>query len=185
MSDYEKWLTDDVLSLIGKEATARVSPDVVTEGDIRRFVQAVMDDNPVHYDEEIASKSKYGGVAAPGSYPITFVGKRSPGSPDPLVEGEQGVGQHTRELHVPIPGDPRLFHGSSELEVRRLARPGERITMRTRLTDIHERTGRSGRLAFVVTEKTFTNQDGEVLCIERYTGVAMLGDGSGPSEEGR
>lgn len=171
----KEWPTPQIMALIGKEATPRTSPDEATKSDIRRFVQAVMDDNPVYYDEARAAKSKFGGVVAPGSYPITFTGKRHPGTPDPMDERVRSLGQESRELYVPVPGDARMFHGSSDLEIRRLARPGDRITVRERLVDIFEKTGRSGRLAFVVTEKTFTNQRGEVLCIERYTGVGIVG----------
>ena len=171
----ESWMTEEVMGMIGKEATPRVSPDEVNKSDIRRFVQAVMDDNPIFYDEAQAAQTRYGEIVAPGPYPVTFVGKRPLGTPDPMGQQETGVGQAARELHVPLPDDARLFHGSSDLEIRRLPRLGDRITVRERLTDIYEKTGRSGRLAFVVTEKTFTNQDDEVLCIERYAGVAILG----------
>ena len=171
----ESWMTEKVMGMIGKEAPPLVSPDEVNKSDIRRFVQAVMDDNPIFYDDARASQTKYREIVAPGSYPVTFVGKRPLGTPDPMTQQETGVGQAARELQGPLPDDARLFHGSSDLEIRRLPKLGDRITMRERLTDIYEKTGRSGRLAFIVTEKTFTNQDDEILCIERYAGVAILG----------
>jgi hypothetical protein len=42
-----------------------------------------------------------------------------------------------------------------------------------RVVDAYERAGRRGRLLFVVTENVFTNQDGDVLCTERYVDVGQ------------
>lgn len=163
-------ITDEIRAMIGKEGKSITSCDDVSTGDIRRFVQAIMDESRIYYDTTHATKTKYGGIVCPGSFPITFVRRRPPGSSDPLVEGEkEDAAPGERDwLQVPWPPHMQQFHAYSELYVYRFARPGDRITERTQITDIYEKKGRTGRLGFIVTDKTFINQKGEVLCVERY-----------------
>ncbi len=52
-----------------------------------------------------------------------------------------------------------------------MPQPGDTITSQSRIVDVYEKSGRSGMLGFSVKETVFTNQNGEVLCIDRYTGV--------------
>jgi len=44
-------------------------------------------------------------------------------------------------------------------------RPGERLIGRSEIHDIYEKTGRSGRMMFVVHRMTFTNPRGEVASV--------------------
>lgn len=168
------FITDEIRAMIGREAPPFTSCDDVSTGDIRRFVQAIMDDSPIYYDTSQASRTKYGGIVCPGSFPITFVRRRAPGTPDPVASSTTGgvEPEQRDELRVPWPPHMHVFHAYSELFIYRFAQPGDRITQRTRITDIYEKQGRSGRLGFIVTDKTFANQKGEVLCVERYCDLA-------------
>lgn len=163
-------VTDKIRAMIGKEGKPVTSCDEVSSGDIRRFVQAIMDESRIYYDTSHASQTKYGGIVCPGSFPITFVRRRTPGTPDPIVASttEEAKSGERDWLQVPWPSHMQQFHAYSELFIYRFAQPGDRITERTQITDIYEKQGRSGRLGFIVTDKTFVNQDGAVLCVERY-----------------
>lgn len=163
-------VTDEIRAMIGKEAKPLESCDDVSTGDIRRFVQAIMDDSRIYHDASRARETKYGGIVCPGSFPITFVRRRAPGTPDPVVSYGKTEAKHEQrnEFQVPWPPNAQIFHAYSELFIYRFAQPGDRITQRSRITDIYEKQGRSGRIAFIVTDKTFSNQKGEVLCVERY-----------------
>ena len=66
----------------------------------------------------------------------------------------------------------RVMAGGVEVEFLRPLRPGDVLTFKTRLADIYEREGRTGRLVFTVNEATYTNQMGEVVVIERTTTIA-------------
>jgi hydroxyacyl-ACP dehydratase HTD2-like protein with hotdog domain len=168
-------ITDELRAAIGMEWPPITSCDPVQSSEVRRFTQATMDASRIYYDEAYARERKYGGLTAPGSFPITFPRRRAPGTPDPVVPGP-GVSQAEAAIgragpQIPWPPQLKVFHAYSDLEIYEHARLGDRITMRRRIVDVHERTGRRGLLLFVVTENVFTNQDGDVLCTERYVDV--------------
>ncbi len=57
-----------------------------------------------------------------------------------------------------------LLHGSTELECYKPVRPGDRITVTVKLTNIRERQGsRSGKMAFVTFDIAYRNQKGELV----------------------
>lgn len=170
-------ITDEVRAAIGMEWPPITSCDPVQSSEVRRFTQATMDDSRIYYDEAYARERKYGGLTAPGSFPITFPRRRAPGTPDPVVPGPEvsaadaAIGRSGPQ--IPWPPQLTVFHAYSDLEIYQHARLGDRITMRRRVVDAYERAGRRGRLLFVVTENVFTNQDGDVLCTERYVDVGQ------------
>ena len=54
-----------------KQYIGKVDPPHLREvekGAIRRYADAVGDDNPLYYDEEYAKKTKYGGIIAPPGF---------------------------------------------------------------------------------------------------------------------
>lgn len=168
-------ITDELRAAIGMEWPPITSCDPVQSSEVRRFTQATMDTSRIYYDEAYARERKYGGLTAPGSFPITFPRRRAPGTPDPIVPGpgvsevEAAIGRSGPQ--IPWPPQLKVFHAYSDLEVYQHARLGEYITMRRRIVEVYERAGRRGMLLFVVTENVFTNQAGDVLCTERYVDV--------------
>ncbi|MFN8556859.1 MAG: MaoC family dehydratase N-terminal domain-containing protein [Dehalococcoidia bacterium] len=150
--------------------------DTVEAGPCGVFVQATMDEDPNYWDPEAAQSSKFGAVVAPPLYP-SFAFRRRPGTPDPLDEalgnrdfdGLRGFSEsRLPEIpHLPV----RMLNGGVEAEFFAQAKVGDRITGQTRYADIYEREGRTGRMLFIVTETTFTNQDGVVLVKTRNTAI--------------
>jgi hypothetical protein len=80
-------ITDELRAAIGMEWPPITSCDPVQSSEVRRFTQATMDDSRIYYDEAHARERKYGGLMAPGSFPITVPRRRAPGTPDPVVPG--------------------------------------------------------------------------------------------------
>jgi len=64
-----------------------------------------------------------------------------------------------------------VLNGGVEAEFFAFARHGDRITAQSQYSDIYEREGRDGKMIFVITETTYTNQDGHVLAKIRNTGI--------------
>ncbi|MGI8553334.1 MAG: FAS1-like dehydratase domain-containing protein [Dehalococcoidia bacterium] len=171
----QTYLTDEVREYIGRESEPMTAWDLVDASAVRRFTQAIMDPDPSYWDEASAEHSRYGGTVAPPLYP-SFAFRREPGSPDPLDRfGEDreydGLGGGTGAAGLPVVPLPlpRLLNGGVEAEFFQLARVGDRITARSRYADIYERSGRSGTMVLIVTETTYTNQDGVLLLKSRNT----------------
>lgn len=164
-------VTDEIRALIGVEGPPVTSSEVVEPGALRRFVQAIMDDDRIYWDEEYAKGTRYGGVVAPPLFP-GFTNRRRPGTPDPLDrlktdhdwDGATGAGDDSGALPpVKLPL-VRLLNGGVSAEFFAYCKPGDRITGQNRYVNIAEREGRDGSpMVIITTETTFTNQDGVLL----------------------
>jgi hypothetical protein len=162
------YITDEVKQLIGHETDWVEACDPVEQGAIRRFHQAVMDDDPVYWRQADAAATRYGGIAAPPLFPLHAF-RRPSGTPDPLnrVLGDPDFDGVTRDFGlglppVPIPL-PRLLNGGNQVEVYRLAHPGDRIRARSKYVDIYQKEGKSGLLVFILVETVYANRKGEIL----------------------
>jgi acyl dehydratase len=117
----------------------------VTKEHILSFCEALDDTNPLFTDEEAAKSGPYGSVVAP---PAFYTSIRTGGGLDPKLRYgnlQLNAGQHW-EYRAPV-------------------RPGDVITATSKVHDIYEKTGRTGRMVFLVRRTTYTNQDGETVAI--------------------
>jgi acyl dehydratase len=172
-------ITDEIRELIGVEGEPFEVGEAVESGAVRRFSQATMDDDPAYWDQNHAQQTKYGGVIAPPLYP-GFVNRRPAGSPDPLdrfkedpewdgtTGGEKPASGGLPPVNLPL---RRLLNGGVTAEFFAYAQHGDRITGQQKYIDITERTGRTGLMVIIVTETTYTNQDGVLLCKVRNTSL--------------
>jgi acyl dehydratase len=146
-----KILNEEALKQVGKAGEARTYD--VERGAIRRFAEAIEDRNPLFNDEHAARTTRFGGMIAPPTF------CRSMGSPIPDVR-ISALGQSFRGLD-----------GGSEWEYFKPIRPGDRITVQTKLVDLRESEGRLGPMIFITMETTYTNQFGELCVTQRSTGI--------------
>lgn len=168
MTTEESAITPEARAMIGMESEPITSYPVM-EHEIRKYCYAIDDLNPLYLDEDAAKKGPYGGVIAPPFfYNIPFE-KEAPLSEHRLdgIPGRSRGGVPMPPLKV-----ERRMAGGTEVEFVRPVRPGDVLTYKTKLAEIYERQGRTGRLVFTVNETTYTNQKGEVVVIERNTGIA-------------
>ena len=124
----------------------------VERGAIRRFAEAIGDLNPLFNDEKEA-RHVFGGIVAPPTF------CRSMGSPIPNVR-LKGLG-----------ADARGLDGGSDWEYFQPIRPGDRITVQSKLVDLRESEGRLGPMVFITIETSYTNQFGELCVTQRSTGI--------------
>ena len=175
----EKVLTSEVLAMIGKESSTETAPDEVCKSETRRWVQATMDDNPLWYDNEYADKTKFGPgcVSVPYALRATGFYKKPMGSPD-LVRTKgpdddvRGDREEENEIRIPWPGNMAQFHGGDEVECFQLPRAGDVISIKSKIVNIIEKTGRSGKLGIAFIDRTYTNQNGDILAINHHVGIA-------------
>jgi acyl dehydratase len=136
-------------SALGVES-APVSYDV-EKGAIRKFAEAIGDDDPIYSDEKAAQAAGFKTIIAPPTFLCTFRAQELP------------------DLKIQF-GRVRL-NGGNEYEYYQPIYAGDTITLTAKYADVSERSGRTGRMVFVITEITYKNQHGELVAKGRNTGI--------------
>ena len=140
--------------VVGKE----YPPYAVTveRGRIKDFARAIGDLNPCYLDDEVGRASPWGDVIAPPTFPISF---------------RDESGDLLRDIGTDV---SRLLHGEQEFDLHRPIRAGETLLCRPKITDIYEKSGKSGPMAFVVRETYVTDQANELVATLRGVTVIRL-----------
>lgn len=160
----ESLITDEIRAWVGRQAPPWTIE--VTALDVKRFAVATDDRNPLYTDAEQAQHSRYGGLIAP---PLFYMAPLT----DPVPEDELRPDGLPYEGRFPIPPTPlpRLMDGGTDIEFFTPIRVGDTLTARSTIVDIYQKEGRSGPLIFVVRETTYTNQNDEVVIVEKGSSI--------------
>jgi len=162
---------------IGLQSEVQVACDLVEKGAVRRFAQAIMNEDPI-FDAECANNERYGGPVAPPLYP-THLFRRAFGTPDPIqlnarnpdFDGIDGAGSMWGLPEIePLKG-MAIINGGTEIEFFRYARHGESVTVSSRYADITEKQTSKGPIVLVLIESTHRNGDGELLIRVKFTAI--------------
>jgi len=155
--------TEGFAELVGKTGETRIME--VEKGAIRRYADAIDDENPLYWDEEYAKKSRYGAMIAPPGFfgwPTKFKGVDMPAFPKLLAE----MGAILAEA-----GYGRTLDGGMEYEFILPVLAGDVLTATPKVVSVTERETKTGKLAFLVTETTYTNETGDVVAKARQTTI--------------
>jgi acyl dehydratase len=133
-------------SIVGREFDRTVLGPVTRE-DILEYAASYGETNPWFTDEEAARRGPHGGLVAPPTFPVRLRGQR-------FIPAE-----------LPESFLARSFDAGKDLELGEPVRPGDVLTASSTVHDIYEKTGRSGRMAFVVFRTTVTNQKGQMVAV--------------------
>ena len=153
-------ISEEVTKLIGKVGDIRIME--VERGAIKRYADAIDDHNPLYWDEEYARGSRYGSIVAPPGF---F------GWPTRWTEGMPILPELVAKVSAILAqaGYSRSLDGGIEYEFFCPVRAGDVLTALTRILDIYEQEGKTGKLFFLVVETTYTNQDGNLVAKVRRT----------------
>lgn len=146
-------------SVIGREVP--VGSLEVTSESIRQYCEALEETNPLYTDEVFArEQGPYGGLIAP---PGILQTARLGSPPDARI----AFGNTT-------------FMAGSRQEFRFPIRPGDTIEAFAQVKEVYEKTGRSGRMVFLVHRTRYMNQHGEDIAIsERSMVYRQVNPGGG------
>lgn len=123
---------------------------VVETGAIKKFAQAIGDPNPLYNNESFASSTFHGGIIAPPTFLKSF---------------NRWASMDTFKNVY-----PNLLDGGSEWEYfDSPVRPGDRITVTSKIVDLNERSGRLGGMLLATLETHHINELGNLIAIERNT----------------
>ena len=137
-------------SLLGVEYPAGTHQ--VEKETILTYCQAIGETDPIHTDEAAAKAAGHPGLVAPLAFCATFV--RDFGRPD-----------------IKLNFGRTMFHAGEDIESVAPIYAGDTLTATTLLKDVYAKTGRSGTMAFVVYETSFTNQQGQKVAAVRESWV--------------
>lgn len=151
MSEKESSILQYLKSELGKEGPPRT--EVVENGSVRRYINALGDHNPLYENEEIASSSRFGGRIVPPLFFMLFGRERRPRPDKRLGKSAVNAG-HEFEFFKPL-------------------RLGDVITHTTKLADFKERSGGMGKMYILTYQTDFRNQKGEQVAIGRVTRITF------------
>ncbi len=161
---------------IGVQTETEIACERVERGAVRRYAQAIMDEDPV-YREACAANARYGGPVAPPIYPMFMFYWRQFGIPDPVQKHAHDPNfDGTVGLTGGLPNIEPLMHlsvlnGGSEIEFYRYAKHGETVKLRARYVDLIEKQSSKGPMILVISESDYLNGDDELLLRVRRTQI--------------
>jgi hypothetical protein len=174
-AEPEPWVRDwaPVQDLVGSElgdAVVRDGADAVEPSGLRRFLEPLEFDCPLHTSAYVAREAGYADLVLPWSATIPFTTEAfwSPGDPPAFVGNSYGA-QPARSpyaIHEPVPGAPATSaFVASETSVMEFVAPvvvGDRVgRVGRRLVDCQPKRTRVGEGAFIRFGAEIRNQHGE------------------------
>jgi acyl dehydratase len=168
-------MTDTAESIITPELRAwigRKSPlvrlEIMTASDVRRYVDATGDTNPLWLDDEFARAAGYRGRLLPptlvGWVPFSF--REGPG------KDASDITDFRRQLPLPKKYT-NVRNAGSETEWTQPVYLGEPLSTQSCILDIVARQGRAGLGIYVTQEEQILNTQQEIVTRRRHT-VALF-----------
>ncbi len=152
-------MTDEIKAMIGT-----LSEPVIMEVGrvaIRRYADAVGDDNPLFHEVEDAKAAGYEDLICP------------PGFWGWPIKGRATIGGMSIVGAVLIKaGLWRILDGGVDQEFYIPIRAGDILTAYSKIADIREREGKAGKMVFTTVETTYLNQNGDTVAVNRATIIA-------------
>ena len=176
----ESALTPEVKAMIGVAGDVVESWGVVDAEYLRRFTQAVMDPDPMFWDQDYAKQSRYGEIVTPPIMVSYMSSRVPPGEEDAVTRAfeenpvSDGIGSVHRHGELPtVPTNlVRVLNAGNELEIYKYPSIGDKVFFQNKYSDIRERVGRDGKPFLIITRETkYWNQQDEVLCITRASTI--------------
>jgi acyl dehydratase len=157
----------DAQARVGDVIGSTVGADLVTVSDIRRKLEVIGLDCPLHYDESCARAFGYRTVVSPVS--MARVWAVAPG----WVPGQPRPGAEPLRTMLPSADPPgqgnTVIATELAIEHHEPVYPGDRVSATAVLRRVTPKTTRVGAGAFMEVETTFVNQRDEVVTVELAT----------------
>jgi acyl dehydratase len=169
---------EDAEHLIGVPLAPVTGADVVTATDLRRHLEVLAWDCPIHSDPVAARAAGYRDVVSPRgltrawSLPPYW----TPGS------GEPDVATAVRATMTTLPGEGTAMIGTGNtFDYLDDVYPGDRLTTASMLVSVTRKRTRIGAGAFLVMETAYRNQAGGMVAVEQATGFRYTPAGDPPA----
>jgi len=167
VSNLAQGTWDDAEALVGETIAVLEGDDPVSAADIRRKLEVIGFDCPLHTDAETARRHGHEDVISPVSMVRVWA------MPSYWRPGEPRIGTELMSTPIPataVPGEGNTMIATGvRMEHFRPLLPGDRVTATAVLKSVTRKTTRLGPGAFLVVETTYRNQRDEVVAIETVT----------------
>jgi acyl dehydratase len=134
--------------IIGKNFPA--AQNEIEKGAIRRFAEALGDNNPLYRDEDAARAAGYRGLLAPPTFASTLQGGADLYEVLNINPRSVLIGEQSFEYYLPICA-------------------GDRLSITNRVVDLYEKLGGGGVMDFAVIEDEGRDEKGELCFRARRT----------------
>ena len=161
----EAIISDELRRCIGLKGPVRAL-ETLSAPDVRRYVDATGDTNPLWLDDDFARSAGYKGRLLP---PI-LVGW----TPFSIKEPEGKASSFDVRRQLPVPAAyTNVRNAGSETEWLKPVHLGEPLTCQSRIVDITAREGRMGVGIYVTQVEEVRNAESELVFTRRHT-VALF-----------
>ncbi len=163
-------LAEEMAPFIGKNVGTIACE--VEKGSIKRFADAVEETNPLYWDEEYARKSRYGSIIAPPGFfgwPVKLPPGQTFQRPTDIADPPEAMDEMRAVLARA--GYFNVLDGGIEYEFFLPVRAGDALTAKSIIKEVREREGKSGKMAFVIIETSYTNKKNELVAVQRSTAI--------------
>ncbi|MGH7785265.1 MAG: FAS1-like dehydratase domain-containing protein [Candidatus Binatia bacterium] len=133
-------------SIIGQEFDHTVFA-AVTEAQILAYAAAYGETDPLYTDPVAAGRGPHGALVGPPTFCLRL------------------RGQHFMPREMPRNLGRSGFDAGKDIEIGVAVRAGDVLTSSSTVHDLYEKTGRTGRMVFIVFRTTVTNQRGETAAV--------------------
>jgi len=172
-------LSDSLRQWIGHESEPVRAPGPIEWGDVRRYINATGDRNPLWGAADLDTNPTRTGALAPPAM-ILDVLRPPPGQDQIDDRGNRGFPSLTGlSTLVVVPGERARLNASTEVEWLRPLRIGDWVTVRCKITDVALKEGRTGPAVFITEERRYADQTDELLAVVRQTTVRTLASDKG------
>jgi acyl dehydratase len=160
-------ITDTLREWIGRETPVRPL-ELVSASDIRRYVDATEDANPLWLDDEFAKSKGYRGRLVPPTLVAWEPFSRWTGANSTDYQGDDLIKQ------LPLPENyTDMRNTGTEIEWLRPVELGESLSARSRIVDIVVRQGKAGLGIYVTREEQILDAAREIVLLRRQTTVHL------------
>lgn len=163
-AEVDNLITEEMRAWVGRATLPLPLPEPVSASDIRRYVDATGDQNPLWLDDQFARSAGYRGRMVPPMLVLELSRRARPDqseAPDPWAK-------------IPMPpGYTDTRNAGTEVEWLRPVYVDDRLSIQGTMLDIVARQGRSGLGIYVTREERIYNVGGEIVLRRRQTLVKL------------
>lgn len=177
--DLRQGTWEEAEQWVGRELSAFSGADTVGLPDIRRRLEVLALDCPIHYDEGAARDHGYRTVVAPTAMLMSWSMPAywQPGDPRPTLADPVKLPPYPG-VQIPAPGDS-MFATYSETEYFEPVYPGDRVVGTSVLESMTRKRLSVGDGAFFIIATTYAKESGEVVGVERLTLFRYVAEADG------